>query len=152
VACRFTELVVDCRDQHRLGEFWSAVLGYRISDRSDGPEHFYVELEGPPGAGPSILLLRTADTKTTKNRLHIDVNATDRDQDAEVERVLALGASRVDIGQGEQTWVVLADPEGNEFCVLREVVEPHPRPRSAVAAEPVSAAPSPQPGDHVTRP
>ena len=62
--------------------------------------------------------------KTTKNRLHLDVNATDRDQDAEVERVLALGATRVDIGQGEPTWVVLADPEGNEFCILASRVEP----------------------------
>jgi hypothetical protein len=71
------------------------------------------------------LLDRTPDAKTSKNRLHVDVNATDIGQDAEVERILALGATRVDIGQGEQTWVVLADPEGNEFCVLRETVEPH---------------------------
>jgi hypothetical protein len=125
VACRFTELAIDCHDHHRLGEFWSEVLGYRITERSDGPEHYYVQLEGPPGAGPTILLIRTPDTKTTKNRLHIDVNATDRDQDGEVERILALGATHADIGQGEQSWVVLADPEGNEFCVLRSTVEPH---------------------------
>ena len=125
MACRFTELVIDCHDHDLLGRFWSEVLGYRISDRSDGPEHFYVELEGPPGAGPSLLLLRTTDTKSVKNRLHIDVNATDRTQDEEVERILGLGATRADIGQGEQTWVVLADPEGNEFCVLRSTVEPH---------------------------
>ena len=70
-------------------------------------------------------MLRTPDEKVTKNRLHIDVNPTDRSQDEEVERILALGATRADIGQGEQTWVVLADPEGNEFCVLRSTVEPH---------------------------
>ena len=119
MACRFTELVIDCQDHRLLGQFWSEVLGYRISDSKDGPDHWYVELEGPPGSGPSILLLRVPDQKTVKNRLHIDVNATDTEQDAEVERILALGASRIDIGQGEQTWVVLADPEGNEFCVLR---------------------------------
>ncbi|MGZ4631709.1 MAG: VOC family protein [Actinomycetes bacterium] len=125
MACRFTELVIDCTDHRRLGEFWSQVLGYRIAETSDGPEHYYVELQGPPGAGPTILVLRTPDTKTTKNRRHLDVNATDRDQAAEVERILALGASRVDIGQGEQSWVVLADPEGNEFCVLASTVAPH---------------------------
>jgi predicted enzyme related to lactoylglutathione lyase len=126
VACRFTELVIDCHDHKRLGEFWAQVLGYRILETLDGPEDFYVEIAGPTGAGPTLLMIRTPDAKTSKNRLHIDVNATDISQDAEVERILALGATRVDIGQGEQTWVVLADPEGNEFCVLRETIEPHP--------------------------
>ena len=125
MACRFTELIIDCEDPRRLGDFWAEVLGYRETAAKFEGEYNYVELEGPPGSGPSLLLLRTPDQKTTKNRLHIDVNATDRDQDAEVERIEALGAKRVDIGQGEQTWVVLADPEGNEFCVLRSRVEPH---------------------------
>jgi hypothetical protein len=72
-----------------------------------------------------VLVIRTPDgPKTTKNRLHLDVNATDRDQDAEVERIIALGATRADIGQGDVSWVVLADPEGNELCVLRSRVEP----------------------------
>jgi Glyoxalase-like domain len=62
-----------------------------------------------------------AEGKTVKNRLHIDVNPIDRTQEAEVERLIALGARHVDIGQGEQSWVVLADPEGNEFCVLRSL-------------------------------
>ena len=125
MACRFTELVIDCYDHDRLGRFWSEVLGYRQVERSDGPDDWYVGLKGPPGAGPTILLVRTPDEKTSKVRLHIDVNATDRDQEAEVERILSLGANRVDIGQGDQTWVVLADPEGNEFCVLGSTVEPH---------------------------
>jgi predicted enzyme related to lactoylglutathione lyase len=125
MACRFTELVIDCEEPRRLGDFWAEVLGYRETDAKFEGEHHYVELEGPPGSGPALLLLRTPDQKVTKNRVHIDVNATDRDQDAEVERIEALGAKRVDIGQGEQTWVVLADPEGNEFCVLRSRVEPH---------------------------
>ncbi len=125
MACRFTELVIDCRDYAMLGRFWSQVLGYDIVEQSDGPTNYYVALQGPDGAGPTILVDRTPDEKVTKNRLHIDVNATDRSQEEEVERILALGATRADIGQGEQSWVVLADPEGNEFCVLRSTVAPH---------------------------
>lgn len=125
MACRFTELVIDCHDHEMLGTFWCQVLDYDVVDNSDGPKDFYVQLRGPDGAGPTILLDRTPDLKVAKNRLHIDVNATDRSQDEEVERILALGATRVDIGQGEQSWVVLADPEGNEFCVLRSTVVPH---------------------------
>jgi predicted enzyme related to lactoylglutathione lyase len=125
VACRLSEIVIDCHDHERVGAFWAEVLGYQVTESSDGPEHWYRELTGPDGSGPTVLVFRTPDgPKTTKNRLHLDVNATDRDQDAEVERILALGATRADIGQGEQTWVVLADPEGNEFCVLRSRVEP----------------------------
>jgi hypothetical protein len=118
MANRFTELCIDCHDHALLGAFWSQVLGYAVTDRSDGPDDFYVQLQGPDGAGPTILVVRTPDQKMTKNRLHIDVNATDRSQAEEVERIIALGATRADIGQGEPSWVVLADPEGNEFCVL----------------------------------
>ncbi len=70
---------------------------------------------------PTVIFIRVPEPKTVKNRLHIDVSPIDRGQDEEVERLLALGARRVDIGQGEQSWVVLADPEGNEFCVLRRL-------------------------------
>ena len=125
MACRFTELAIDCHDHDMLGRFWAQVLGYKVSERSDGPEHHYVELTGPKGAGPTLLLIRTPDVKETKNRLHIDVNATDRNQADEVERILALGATRTDIGQGDVPWVVLADPEGNEFCVLKSRLDPH---------------------------
>jgi predicted enzyme related to lactoylglutathione lyase len=125
MACRFTELVIDCHDHELLGKFWSQVLGYEITEQSDGPKDYYVELQGPDGSGPTIFVDRTPDQKMGKNRLHIDVNATDRSQAEEVERILALGATRADIGQGDQSWVVLADPEGNEFCVLRSTLEPH---------------------------
>ena len=125
MACRFTELVIDCADPRRVADFWAAALGYRETDAKTEGEYVYVELQGPPGSGPSLLLLQTPDRKTTKNRVHLDLNATDRDQEAEVARLEGLGATRVDIGQGEQSWVVLADPEGNEFCVLRSRVEPH---------------------------
>jgi hypothetical protein len=65
---------------------------------------------------PGLLFVQVPEPKTAGNRLHLDFRPDDRD--AQVERLLALGAKRADIGQGEQTWIVLADPEGNEFCVL----------------------------------
>ena len=120
MACRLTEIVIDSHDPERLGAFWAAVLGYDVVDTSDGPK-----LQGPDDSSPTVLVVHTPDKpKTTKNRLHLDVNPTDRDQDAEVERILALGATLADIGQGDVDWVVMADPEGNEFCVLRSRVEP----------------------------
>jgi hypothetical protein len=73
---------------------------------------------------PSLLFIRVPEAKTGKNRLHLDVNTFDSDQGAELERLLGLGATPVDVGQGEQRWHVLADPEGNEFCLLRSVVDP----------------------------
>jgi len=121
---RFTELVIDCHRPHELAAFWCAVLDYRIIDA----EGDVVEIAGweptPEAArarvsAPTLTFVRVPEIKTVKNRLHIDVSPIDRAQEAEVERLLALGARRVDIGQGEQKWVVLADPEGNEFCVLR---------------------------------
>lgn len=113
----FTELVIDCRDPQALAEFWAAVLDYRITESSD--DEGWVEISGGEGTGPTLVFGTVPEDKVVKNRLHIDVSPRDRDQDAEVERILALGARHIDIGQGEQTWVVLADPEGNEFCVLR---------------------------------
>ena len=114
---RFTELVVDCHDPAALAEFWAAVLDYRIAD--EDPVEGLVEIEGPAGSGPTILFAKVPERKTVKNRLHIDVNPRDRDQAAEVERIIGLGARRADVGQGDVSWVVLTDPEGNEFCVLR---------------------------------
>lgn len=120
MASRFTELVIDCHDPVRLGEFWSQLLGYEVTETSLEGEYIYVELKGPDGSGPTLLLLQTPDDKVVKNRVHLDVNATDRDQDAELERLLAAGARHADVGQtGEESWVVLQDPEGNEFCLLR---------------------------------
>ena len=124
MASRFTELVIDCHDPGRLGPFWAELLDYEVHDMDlDGPQR-YVHLRAPTGAGPVVLILATPDRKVSKNRIHIDLRATDRDQGAEVERILALGAQMVDIGQGDQSWTVMADPEGNEFCVLRSRVEP----------------------------
>ncbi len=121
---KFTELIVDCADPRRLAEFWSAVLGWQPTGRYD--EEVFdedVEIAGPPGSGPSLVFVRVPEAKTVKNRLHIDVNPVGCEQEQEVERLVGLGARRIDIGQGESSWIVLADPEGNEFCVLRSRVE-----------------------------
>ncbi|MFL6078087.1 MAG: VOC family protein [Mycobacteriales bacterium] len=126
MACRITELVLDVHDPERLAAFWCEVLGYTVLDRDqDGS----IEI-GPPDVGfggpqPTMVLSPTTQPKTGKLRLHIDVNATDRDQDAELERLFAAGAVTADVGQtGEESWHVLADPEGNEFCLLRRRVPP----------------------------
>jgi hypothetical protein len=121
MANRFTELCLDCRDPHALAPFWAELLGYEVTDSDES----VVELTGPPGSGPSLILAKVPEDKVVKNRMHIDLNATDRDQDAEVERAIGLGARPADVGQGEDvSWVVLADPEGNEFCILASTVEP----------------------------
>jgi hypothetical protein len=112
---KFTELVVDSADPDRMAEFWSAVLDYKVTEKDDDS----VYIEGPPGSGPGLLFQVVPEAKAVKNRLHIDVNPVDRDQAEELERLLSLGARRIDIGQGDVSWVVLADPEGNEFCLLR---------------------------------
>ena len=125
MACRISELVIDCADPGRLAAFWSEVLGYVELGRDDGS----IEI-GPPVAGfggpqPTLILSPSSDPRPRKLRLHIDVNATDRDQDAELERLLALGARPADVGQtGTESWHVPADPEGNEFCLLRARLQP----------------------------
>ena len=125
MACRITELVLDCRDPERLAGFWCEVLGWKVLDREGnaaieiGPEG------GADGAQPVLVLSASTDPKRDKLRLHLDLNATDRDQAAELERLLALGARPADVGQtGAESWHVLADPEGNEFCLLRRRVAP----------------------------
>ena len=119
MACRFSELVVDCRDPESLAAFWAAVLDYRELSRDDdgaieiGPE------EGFGGPAPTLVLAPVPEPTPGEVRLHIDVSPTDRDQDAELERLLALGTRPADVGPtGEESWKVLADPEGNEFCLL----------------------------------
>ena len=125
MACRISELVLDCRDPDLLARFWCEVLDFVVLDRD---EHGNVEIgarDGFGGAQPTLFLSKTENPEPSKPRLHIDVNATDRDQDAELERLLALGARHADIGQtGEESWYVLADPEGNEFCLLRMQLNP----------------------------
>lgn len=126
MACRISELVIDCSDPERLAEFWSNVLGYVELDREDDGS---IEI-GPPGTGfggpqPTLILSPSDDPRPGKLPLHFDVNPTDRDQDAELRRLLALGAKPADVGQtGTEGWHVLTDPEGNEFCLLRARLKP----------------------------
>jgi len=122
---KFTELAIDCADPVGLAAFWCAVLDYEVQDddEDDGIVIIGSPLvpEGKSRVGPvppALTFARVPEGKTIKNRLHIDVNPTDRDQDDEVRRLLELGARHADVGQGDASWVVLADPEGNEFCVL----------------------------------
>src|SRR3954447_11171752 len=121
MANRITSLCIDCTDADLLAAFWCRVLDWQVTEEEDGA----VRIQPEPGPRQAIDFLPVPDgPKTTKNRLHLDVNATDRDQAAELERLLALGARPVDIGQGDVSWHVLADPEGNEFCLLRSTVDP----------------------------
>jgi len=123
MGARFTELVIDCRDPQRVAEFWGAVLGYDIIDR--GPQGEIEIGPTPRGAGPTLVFVRVPEEKTVKNRIHIDVNPTETDQSNELRRLMRLGARRVDVGQGNDvSWIVLADVEDNEFCLLRRRVEP----------------------------
>ena len=109
---RFDEICIDAHDATALAEWWARVLGWPHDLDDDGD----VRLHSPPGAGPDWIFLAVPDEKVVKNRIHLDFRPDD--QQAEVERVIAMGAKHVDIGQGEPSWVVLADPEGNEFCIL----------------------------------
>jgi catechol-2,3-dioxygenase len=115
VSARLTEIVVDAADPERLAAFWAEVLGWRQTGSEDG----VVEIASPDGAVPTLVFVPVPDAKTTKNRVHLDVNPVGCDQKEELTRLLALGAVETDVGQGDQTWFVLADPEGNEFCLLR---------------------------------
>jgi catechol 2,3-dioxygenase-like lactoylglutathione lyase family enzyme len=120
MACRITELVLDCHDPDRLAEFWCAVLGYEVI----GHEPDGLAL-GPAGARfgegpPTLVLARTDNPRRGKLPLHLDVSPAGVDQETELARLTALGARPADVGQtGEESWVVLQDPEGNEFCLLR---------------------------------
>ena len=106
------QIVVDARDPGALGRWWQEALGWVVVN--EAPEEF--EIRPAEDRLPGLLFEPVGEDKTTKNRLHLDFRPDD--QSAEVDRLVALGARKVDIGQGDQSWVVLADPEGNEFCVL----------------------------------
>ena len=113
MALAWEQVVVDAADPETLGRWWAQALGWVVTWVA--ADEF--EIRPAPEELPGLLFVPVAEGKAGKNRLHLDFRPLD--QASEVERLVALGARRVDIGQGEQTWVVLADPEGNEFCVLR---------------------------------
>jgi len=111
-------LCVDSAHPSRSADFWEAALGWRRT-HDTGDEVVLEPPAGSPedGVAPDIIFLKVPGSKTAKNRLHLDLRPAD--QAAEVARLEALGARRVDIGQGDVSWVVMADPDGNEFDVLR---------------------------------
>ena len=113
MSLRFSEICLDANDTAVLARWWSHALGWAVEPAEDEGEWL---LRAPAGEGPDWLFLPVPEGKSVKNRIHLDF--TPDDQEAEVRRLLGLGARHVDVGQGEKTWVVLADPEGNEFCVL----------------------------------
>ncbi len=107
------QVIVDAADPAALGRWWAEALGWVVVDES-ADEY---EIQPEKGRLPGLLFVRVADDKVVKNRLHLDFRPDD--QESEVTRLLALGARHADVGQtGEVSWVTLADPEGNEFCVL----------------------------------
>ncbi len=134
------QIVVDAADPHAANRFWSAAMGYEMEDHHDLVNQLLaggqitpdetVELDGrlafktaaacrdPEGIGPRLLFQTVPEPKTVKNRVHLDLHVGDERREAEVERLIALGASRLwDGEQGPTRWVTMADPEGNEFCV-----------------------------------
>ncbi|HEX8508937.1 MAG TPA: VOC family protein [Propionibacteriaceae bacterium] len=127
MAVRWYSVVVDCRDVAAQASWWAAALGWKKAYEADDeivlvPEHATTELlqsmpweQVPPG----LVFVPVPEGKTVKNRLHLDLapHTTD-DREAEIARLIAMGARRVDVGQGDASFEVLADPEGNEFCVL----------------------------------
>ncbi|MEO5710603.1 MAG: VOC family protein [Nocardioidaceae bacterium] len=115
---RWQCVCVDATDPRAIATFWQEALGWRRTHDTDEE----VVLEPPAGSpedgvSPDLLFLRVPEGKSVKNRLHLDLRPLD--QAAEVARLEALGATRADIGQGDVSWVVLQDPDGNELCVLR---------------------------------
>ena len=112
---RVASLVIDATDAELLARFWAAALGWQIIKRGS-----YGVSIGTDG-GPFEIDFRSVPDgpKVAKNRLHLDIKPVHRDQAAELDRLLGLGAQQADVGQGARSWHVLADPEGNEFCLCR---------------------------------
>jgi predicted enzyme related to lactoylglutathione lyase len=113
---RMHHIVVDAHDLPRLAQFWAQALGWKILSEREREIVIGTDENAPVG----MCFMPVTDPKTVKNRVHLDLTTSARDRDQEIERLLALGARRADIGQtGAESWFVLADPEGNEFCVIR---------------------------------
>ena len=113
---RLHHIVIDTYDLPRLARFWTEALGWKVLSEREREIIIGTDENAPVG----ICLMPVTDEKVVKNRVHLDITTSAEDRDQEIERLLALGAQRADIGQtGKESWTVLADPEGNEFCVIR---------------------------------
>ncbi len=113
---KISTIVIDAVDVDRVAAFWASVLGWEPGRDPDGD---VVVADPGQDSGVTLLVVQVPETKMLKNRVHIDLHPTGVDQAEELERLVGLGAVEVDIGQGDRSWIVLADPEGNEFCLLR---------------------------------
>ena len=108
--------MIDAHDLPGLARFWAQALGWQILSEREREVVIGPDENAPAG----LCFMPAQDVKTVKNRVHLDLTTEAEDRDAEIGRLLALGARQVDIGQtGSESWTVLADPEGNEFCVVR---------------------------------
>jgi predicted enzyme related to lactoylglutathione lyase len=113
---RFHHIVIDAHDLPGLARFWSQALGWKVLSEREAEIVIGTDENAPAG----ICFMPATDSKTVKNRVHLDLTTSAADRDHEIGRLLALGARRAGIGQtGAESWTVLADPEGNEFCVVR---------------------------------
>ena len=118
------DIVIDCADPETLAEFWAEALGY---DKIGLFDNYYL-LAARNREHPPVILQRVPEPKTVKARIHFDLRV--RDIEPEAKRLEALGARRIDIGQGDDPgWIAMADPEGNEFCVCPGIPLPAPAPR-----------------------
>lgn len=117
---RISCICIDAVAPRIVAGFWAAVLGWEAVEDSDEG----ISLASPGRELPTLDILPVPEAKRTKNRLHLDLRADGTTFEAELGRLEGLGARRIDVGQGpDATWVVLADPEGNEFCLLRRSVQ-----------------------------
>jgi predicted enzyme related to lactoylglutathione lyase len=113
---RLHHIVIDAHDLPTLARFWTQALGWKVLSQRENEIVLGTDENAPVG----MCFMPVTDPKTVKNRVHLDLTSSAADRDREIDRLLALGARRVDIGQtGTESWTVLADPEGNEFCVVR---------------------------------
>ena len=120
MGARISSLCIDAVDPRPVAEFWSAVLGWEVVEDVDEG----ISLGAPDGGLPTLDILVVPEPKQVKNRLHLDLRADGTSFDDEVARLERLGARRADVGQGDDvSWMVFADPEGNEFCLLRRTVQ-----------------------------
>ncbi len=111
---RLDQLVMDCADPELLAHFWAGVLHYEIAESGATT----AAIEDPDGLHPSIWFQKVAEGKQAKNRVHFDLDVDEGALEFAVAELIALGARELDSGKGERCWVVMADPEGNEFCVV----------------------------------
>ncbi len=122
MSSRIFNVAIDAKSPRVLAEFWCQVLGWDVVEAND--ELDYVSIGSRDQSLPVIDFSRVPDPKSVKNRLHLDLRADGITTQNELARLEGLGARRVDIGQGSNvSWIVLADPEGNEFCLLSKTAQ-----------------------------